>query len=65
MTVDRLRCNDSMLKLVTAMGDVPTGVGGGLEGGTSMRYFTITVEDIAAVVADCRNAGAPVVWPLR
>ena len=63
--MDRLRCNNSVLKLVTAMGDVPAGAGGGLEGGTGMRYFTIAVNDIAAAVADCEKAGAPVVWPLR
>ncbi len=61
--MDRLRCNDSVLKLVTATSDVPAGVGGGLEGGTGLRYFTITVDDIAAAVADCEAAGAPVVWP--
>ncbi|MCY4663181.1 MAG: VOC family protein [Acidimicrobiaceae bacterium] len=63
--MDRLRCNDSVLKLVTAMGDVPAGVGGGVEGGTGMRYFTIAVDDIAAAVTDCENAGAPVAWPVR
>ena len=62
--MDRLRCNDSVLKLVTTMGEVPAGVGGGLEGSTGMRYFTIAVDDIAAAVADCEAAGAPVVWPL-
>lgn len=61
--MDRLRCNDSVLKLVTATSDVPAGVGGGLEGSTGLRYFTITVDDIAAAVADCEAAGAPVVWP--
>ena len=62
--MDRLRCNDSVLKLVTATSDVPTGTGGGLEGCTGLRYFTITVDDIAAAVADCEAAGASVVWPL-
>lgn len=63
--MDRLRCNDSVLKLVTMMGDVAAGVGGGLQGSTGMRYFTIAVDDIAAAVADCENAGTPVVWPVR
>ena len=61
--MDRLRCNDSVLKLVTATSGVPAGVGGGLEGSTGLRYFTITVDDITAAVADCEAAGAPVVWP--
>ncbi len=63
--MDRLRCNDSVLKLVTPTTDVPAGVGGGIAGCTGMRYLTIAVDDIDAAVADCVAAGAPVVWPLR
>ena len=63
--MDRLRCNDSVLKLVTTASDVPRGVGGGLEGCTGLRYVTITVDDIAAAVADCEAAGAPVPWPAQ
>ena len=61
--MDRLLCNDSVLKLVTPTTDVPAGPGGGMPGGTGMRYFTLTVDDIEAAVADCEAAGAPVVWP--
>lgn len=61
--MDRLRCNDSVLKLVTTTSEVPAGVGGGLEGCSGMRYFTITVDDIAAAVADCETAGRPIAWP--
>lgn len=60
--MDRLRCSDSVLKLVTPMADVAEGTGGGLEGCTGMRYFTIAVDDVAAAAADCEAAGAPVVW---
>ncbi len=63
--MDRLLCNDSVLKLVTTMADVSEGVGGGLDGCTGMRYFTIAVDDVAAAAADCEAAGAPVVWPPR
>ena len=63
--MDRLRCNDSVLKLVTPLADVLAGPGGGIDGGTGMRYFTIAVDDIAAAVADCEAAGTPIVWPLR
>ena len=63
--MDRLRCNDSVLKLVTTTSEVPAGVDGGVEGCTGMRYFTIAVDDIAAAVADCEAAGTPIVWPLR
>lgn len=62
--MDRLRCHDSVLKLVTPIADVAAGPGGGIDGATGMRYFTITVDDIAAAVADCEAAGTPIVWPL-
>ena len=63
--MDRLRANDSVLKLVTLTADAPSGPGGGITGCTGMRYFTLTVDDLAAAVADCEAAGAPVVWPPR
>ena len=61
--MDLLRCNDSVLKLVTATSEVPPSTGGGLDGCAGMRYFTIAVDDIAAAVADCEAAGTPIVWP--
>ena len=63
--MDRLRCNDSVLKLVTTIADVGPGPRSGIHGATGLRYFTITVDDIAAAVADCEAAGAPVVWPAQ
>ena len=60
--MDRLLCNDSVLKLVTPTGDVPDGARGGIPQGTGLRYFTISVDDVAAAAADCEAAGAPVVW---
>ena len=61
--MDRLLCNDSVLKLVTPTTDVPAGPGGGIAGCTGLRYVTITVDDVYAAAADCEAAGAPVVWP--
>lgn len=61
--MDRLLCNDSVLKLVTPTTDVPPGPGGGITGGTGLRYFTLSVDDVGAAVAGCEAAGAPVVWP--
>ncbi|MCY3618145.1 MAG: VOC family protein [Acidimicrobiaceae bacterium] len=60
--MDRLRCNDSVLKLVTPVADVSEGTGGGIEGCTGLRYFTMSVDDVTAAAADCEAAGAPVVW---
>ncbi len=62
--MDRLKCNDSVLKLVTTNTEVAAGVGGGLATSTGLRYFTITVDDIEAAVADCEAAGSPVRWPV-
>ena len=61
--MDRLLCNDSVLKLVTPTADVPAGPAGGMTACTGLRYFTLSVDDVGAVVADCEAAGAPVVWP--
>ena len=61
--MDRLQCNDSVLKLVTPIADVGAGPGGGIDGATGLRYLTITVDDVRAAVADCEEAGAPVAWP--
>ena len=61
--MDRLQCNDSVLKLVTPIADVGAGPGGGIDGATGLRYLTITVDDVRAAVADCEDAGAPVAWP--
>ena len=61
--MDRLLCNDSVLKLVTPTTDVPSGPGGGMAASTGLRYFTLSVDDVQAAVADCEAAGAPVVWP--
>ena len=61
--MDRLRCNDSVLKLVTPTADVSAGPGGGIDGATGLRYLTMAVDDVRAAVADCEEAGAPIVWP--
>ena len=61
--MDRLLCNDSVLKLVTPTTDVPPGPGGGMAACTGLRYFTLSVDDVQAAVAECKAAGAPVVWP--
>jgi catechol 2,3-dioxygenase-like lactoylglutathione lyase family enzyme len=63
--MDRLLCKDSVLKLVTPTTEVPDGPGAGIEGCTGMRYFTLSVDNIEAAVADCEAAGAPVVWPVQ
>jgi catechol 2,3-dioxygenase-like lactoylglutathione lyase family enzyme len=61
MTMYRLRCGETVVKLV-AFAKVPEAAAapGGLSGATGIRYFTITVPDLEAVVARCRDAGCRV-----
>ena len=61
--MDRLRCNDSIVKLVTPVAAVGAGPGGGIDGATGLRYLTMAVDDVRAAAADCEEAGAPIVWP--
>ncbi len=61
--MDRLLCNDSVLKLVTLTTDVAADPAAGMNGCTGLRYFTLSVDDVQAAVAGCEAAGAPVVWP--
>lgn len=63
-TMHRLRCGDSLIKLV-AFDDTPErGRGGRLEAATGFRYLTIHVANLAEVMDACERAGAPVVIPV-
>lgn len=61
----QLRCGASVIKLVT---HTPTpdaaNPPGGSNGGTGLRYWTMQVDDIAAAVASCEAAGAPIPLPV-
>lgn len=65
-TMHRLRCGDTLVKLVK-FNDVPENrsVGGGIPGATGYRYFTIHVGNVEDVMAGCEAAGATVVVPVR
>jgi predicted enzyme related to lactoylglutathione lyase len=65
MVMQRFQCGDSLLKVVVLPGDAPaTAPPGGIGGATGLRYFTITVSDIAGAVASCEAAGAKVAVPV-
>lgn len=63
-TMHRLRCGDTLIKLVK-LNDAPTAApaGGGIPGGTGYRYFTIHANNLAEMMDACEAAGAPVVVP--
>jgi glyoxylase I family protein len=65
-TMHRLRCGDSLIKLV-AYDQVPEhcAVPGGIAAATGFRYLTIHATNIPEILAACEAAGVNVVTPLR
>lgn len=63
-TMHRLRCGDTLVKLVK-LDAVPEArpVGGGIVGATGYRYFTIHANNLAEMMSACEAAGAPIVVP--
>jgi len=57
-TMHRLWCGDSLIKVVVPDKPPEHGpAGGGITGATGYRYWTISVSNLEAVVADCRAGG--------
>jgi predicted enzyme related to lactoylglutathione lyase len=61
----QLASGTSVVKIVThtPTPDAPNPPGGS-KGGTGLRYWTITVDDIDDAVAKCEAAGAPIPMPI-
>ncbi len=57
-TMHRVLCGTTLLKLV-ALDKVPEAAAppGGIQGATGIRYFTISVADVAAAAAACEAGG--------
>ena len=66
MQMTRLICGTTIIKLVT-LPKTPQAQNppGGIAGGTGMRYFTITVDNLEAAVAACVAAGCENPVPIR
>jgi catechol 2,3-dioxygenase-like lactoylglutathione lyase family enzyme len=66
MTMERLMCGSSMIKVVTP-NKMPeaSAPGGGIQGATGYRYWTISVSNIEELAAACDAAGYKVVVPVR
>lgn len=63
-TMHRLRCGDSLIKLVK-FDAVPedSAPGGGIEAATGYRYLTLHVTNLEDLVGSCRDAGVKVSVP--
>ena len=64
-TMHRLACGTSVIKIVATRNAPPaTAPPGGIQGATGYRYWTISVSNLAEVVAGCEEAGRTVVVPV-
>ena len=61
----RLLCGDSLIKLVVLPAVPATAAPGGIQGAAGYRYWTITISNLAEMVAACSAAGAKVVMAER
>ena len=66
MQMTRLICGTTIIKLVTLPG-TPEAANppGGIAGATGIRYFTISVDNLAAAVEECAAAGCAIPVPIR
>ncbi len=64
-TMHRLMCGTSMIKIVQhdkePRADAP---GGGLQGATGYRYWTMTVDNLEEIVGACEKAGHKIAVPI-
>jgi glyoxylase I family protein len=60
-TMHRLLCGTTLIKLVKLdTNPEASAPPGGIAGATGYRYFTMQVENLAAITQECRDAGARV-----
>ena len=61
----QLMCGDSMVKLVVADSTPEVAPKGGIQGSTGYRYWTITIDNLADVLAQVEAAGHKIVVKAR
>jgi catechol 2,3-dioxygenase-like lactoylglutathione lyase family enzyme len=62
ITMHRLLCGTTVVKILTPENAPPaTAPPGGIGGATGYRYFTISVEDLDGITAECEQAGSKVI----
>jgi catechol 2,3-dioxygenase-like lactoylglutathione lyase family enzyme len=65
MRIQPLGAGSSVVKIVTMKRPVDTECApGGLSGATGMRYFTMSVSNVAEIVAACEAAQATIAVPI-
>ena len=62
-TMHRLWCGSTLVKLVKLDTVPPPAVPGGIAGATGYRYFTMQVDNLDELAADCSEAGVQVLVP--
>jgi catechol 2,3-dioxygenase-like lactoylglutathione lyase family enzyme len=64
-TMHRLWCGDSLIKIVQHKKDpAATAAPGGINGATGYRYWTISVNNLDEITAECESAGYKVRVPI-
>src|SRR3954447_3323000 len=64
-TMHRLACGTSQIKLVSLKREPGASAPpGGIGGATGYRYWTISVANLAEIVAACEAAGVPIAVPI-
>ncbi len=64
-TMHRLLCGSSLIKIVVLDREPPARApGGGIQGATGYRYWTISVSNIETMTETCQQAGYKVVIPV-
>ena len=64
-TMQRLVCGKSMIKIVSPKKAPPaTAPPGGIQGSTGYRYWTMSVSNLAEIVAACEAGGVTIAVPL-
>jgi len=63
-TMHLLKCGKSLVKVIALDKEPPaTGPAGGIRGATGYRYWTLSVSNLAEMLAACSDAGYTVVIP--
>ena len=64
-TMHQLMCGDSMIKIVVLPATTAVAAPGGIQGATGYRYWTITVTNMAELLASCADKGHKVIMKER
>jgi catechol 2,3-dioxygenase-like lactoylglutathione lyase family enzyme len=63
-TMHRVRCGDTLLKLVRFDTTPPPAAGGGIAGALGYRYLTMIVSNLDEIMQELADSGVPVAVPV-